>query len=179
MLDVTFMHGTTQELEKLTGRKHHDVSGVLFGRTYDVPREPNGDGIWRSSKDSQRRGPIQWTSTIEGTIIGTGGHLHPGGLQVIVENYGSKENPCPDDGRGYGGTLLLKSDALFRNAPLSEDFQMEVSQPGLARPAAQGRPHPDQRHLREQGPRLVRRDDPRGHLRRRGAAARRAAARRS
>ena len=137
VLSVTFLHGTRQELEKLTGRDHHDVSGVLFGRTYDVPREPNGDGIWESSKDSPR-GPIQWTSTIEGTIIGTGGHLHPGGLQVVVENFGSKDNPCPDDGRGYGGTLLLKSDALFRNAPLSEDFQMEVSNPAFRAPLHKG-----------------------------------------
>ena len=137
VLDVTLIHGTTQELEQITGRKHHDVSGVLFGRTYDVPREPQGDGIYESSKDSPR-GPIEWTSTIDGTIIGTGGHLHPGGLNVIVENFGSKENPCPDDGRGYGGTLLLKSDALFRNAWLSEDFQMEVSHPAWRAPLHKG-----------------------------------------
>jgi len=137
VLDVTFIHGTNEELEKLTGREHHDVSGVLFGRTYDVPREREGDGVYESSKDSPR-GPIEWTSTIEGTMIGTGGHLHPGGLSVMVENMGSKENPCPDDGRGYGGTRLLKSDALFRNAFLSEDFQMEVSHPAWRAPLHKG-----------------------------------------
>ena len=59
VLDVTFIHGTNEELEKLTGREHHDVSGVLFGRTYDVPREREGDGVYESSKDSPR-GPIEW-----------------------------------------------------------------------------------------------------------------------
>ena len=101
------------------------------------PREPAGDGVYEVAKDS-KRGPIEWTSTIDGTIIGTGGHLHPGGLSVIVENYGSKDNPCPDDGRGYGGTRLLKSDALFRNALYSEDFQMEVSHPAWRAPLHKG-----------------------------------------
>jgi plastocyanin len=144
VLDVTFLHGTTQELNAMTGRKHHDVSGVLFGRTYDVPRRPlNPDGTFEVAEDAKdAKGnprPIQWTSTIEGTIIGTGGHLHPGGLSVIVENYGSKENPCPDDGRGYGGTQLLKSDAVFRNDVLfSEDFQMEVTDPAWRAPLHKG-----------------------------------------
>ena len=138
VLDVTFEHGTQQELEKLRGRPYHDISGVLFGRTYDIPRQPEGDGVYESTKDS-KRGAIEWTSTIDGTMIGTGGHLHPGGLTVMVENMGSKENPCPDDGLGYGGTRLLKSDALFRNGALfSEDFQMEVSHPAWRAPLHKG-----------------------------------------
>ena len=104
------------------------VRGVLFGRTYNVPRRQDGPGAYQSAKDDTR-GPIEWTSTVNGTMIGTGGHLHPGGLRVVAENYGSKQNPCPDDGRGYGGTTLLASDAIFRNAPLSEDFQMQVTDP--------------------------------------------------
>ena len=44
VLDVTFAHGTPEELKKATGRAHHDVKGILFGETYDVPRDPNGDG---------------------------------------------------------------------------------------------------------------------------------------
>ena len=138
VLDVTFEHGTQAELEQMRGRSYHDTSGVLFGRTYDVPRQPKGDGIYETSKDSPR-GPIEWTSTIDGTMVGTGGHLHPGGLSVIVENMGSKENPCPDDGLGYGGTRLLKSDALFRNGALfSEDFQMEVTHPAWRAPLHKG-----------------------------------------
>ena len=77
--------------------------------------------------------PIEWTATIDGTMIGTGCHLHPGGYSVLTENMGSEENPCPDDGRGSGGTLLLKSDVINRNAPLSEDYQTEVTHPRGAR----------------------------------------------
>ena len=53
---------------------------------------------------------IQWTSSTDGTIIGAGGHVHPGGKQVVFENYGSKSNPCPNTGNGYGGTLLIIGD---------------------------------------------------------------------
>ena len=38
-LNVTFIHGTMQELNALGGRPYHDLHGVLFGRTYDVPRQ--------------------------------------------------------------------------------------------------------------------------------------------
>jgi hypothetical protein len=136
VLDVTFKHGTKEQLEALEGRPHRDVAGVLFGRTYDVPRQPDGDGVFETARDHPK--PIEWTSTLDGTIIGTGGHLHPGGLNVVVENYGSAANPCPDDGRGYGGTLLLKSEALFRNAPFSEDFQMSVTHPAWRAPIHKG-----------------------------------------
>jgi plastocyanin len=136
VLDVTFKHGTQEQLNA-TGRQHRNLAGVLFGRTFDVPRKPDGDGTFETAKDDPR-GRIQWTSTLDGTIIGTGGHLHPGGFNVIVENYGSKANPCPDDGRGYGGTRLLKSEALFRNAPFSEDFQMSVTHPAWRAPLHKG-----------------------------------------
>ena len=135
VLDVTFKHGTIEQLNRI--RPHHDLSGALFGRTYTVKREPRGDGIYESSKDHPK-GPIEWTSTVEGTIIGTGGHLHPGGKRVVIENMGSKSRPCPNDGRGYGGTLLVNSDALFRNAPYSEDFQMEVTNPAWRAPVRKG-----------------------------------------
>ncbi len=136
VLDVTFAHGTPEELKKATGRAYHDVSGILFGETYDVPREPNGDGVHEYAKESGR--VEEWTSTVDGTIVGMGGHLHPGGIRMKVENYGSKEDPCPDDGKGYGGTTLFNSDAVFRRAPLSEDFQMEVTHPGFRAPIRKG-----------------------------------------
>jgi plastocyanin len=135
VLDVTFKHGTLDELNE--ARPHHDLAGILFGRTYNVKREPKGDGKYESTKDHPR-GAIEWTSTIDGTMIGTGSHLHPGGQRVIVENMGSTENPCRDDGRGYGGTQLLHSDALFRRAPYSEDFQMEVTRPSWRAPLHKG-----------------------------------------
>src|SRR4051794_36484934 len=137
ILKVHFIHGSLEELNALPGRPYHDVRGTLFGRTYDIPRRPHGRGVFEVAKDSPK-GPIEWTSTVDGTIIGTGGHLHPGGMRVVVENYGSKKRPCPNDRRGYGGTTLLASDAVFRNAPFSEDFQMEVSDPRWRAPIHKG-----------------------------------------
>jgi plastocyanin len=136
VLDMTFIHGTKAELAKLGGRPYHDVSGVLFGRTFDVPRQVTGDGIFETTREHPK--PIEWTSTMDGTLIGTGGHLHPGGLRVVAENLGSKANPCPDDGRGYGGTQLLRSEALFRRGLFSEDFQMEVTNPAFRAPIHKG-----------------------------------------
>ena len=136
-LDVTFIHGTKAELKDKGGRPYRDVSGVLFGRTFNVPRERDGDGVWLEGKDTK---PIEWTSTLNGTIIGTGGHVHPGGLNVTVENLGPKDNPCPStEGSLHGGTQLLRSDALWRNnAKYSEDFQMEVSHPAWRAPIREG-----------------------------------------
>jgi len=73
-------------------------------------------------------------------MIGTGGHLHPGGLTVHVENMGPKDNPCPGSGGGpQGGTMLYRGDALFRHdVKFSEDFQMEVTHPNWRAPIRKG-----------------------------------------
>jgi hypothetical protein len=135
-LDVTFVHGTRDELKEKGGRPFHDITGVLFGRTFDVPRKAAGDGIFTTTRDMPK--PIEWTVTYDGTMIGTGGHLHPGGMRVQVENLGSKENPCPSTG-GLTGTKLLQSDASWRNnVPFSEDFQMEVTDPAWRAPVHKG-----------------------------------------
>lgn len=139
MLEVTFIHGSMEQLNALPGREYHDVTGVLFGRTFDVPRDRKSkDGTFETPEDDPK-GVIEWVSPIDGTIIGTGSHLHPGGLSVITENYGSEENPCPATKGGYGGTLLLKADARWRkDVPFTEDFQMEVSHPGFRAPIRKG-----------------------------------------
>ncbi|MGH2837657.1 MAG: cupredoxin domain-containing protein [Thermoleophilaceae bacterium] len=141
VLNVTFKYGTLEQLNA-TGREHRDLSGVLFGRTFDVPRERKGDGSWNTTEDMRTKEdkprPIEWTATVDGTMIGTGSHLHPGGFRVLTENFGSEENPCRDDGRGTGGTLLLKSDILNRKAPLSEDYQTEVTRPSWRAPVYKG-----------------------------------------
>jgi hypothetical protein len=136
-LDVTFIHGTKEALKAKGGRPYHDISGVLFGRTYDVPRKPEGPGTFTTTRDAK---PIEWKSTVEGTVIGTGGHLHPGGLSVLVENLGSKENPCPQQGPdNTGGTQWFRSDAIFNKGVLfSEDFQMEVTHPAWRAPIRKG-----------------------------------------
>ena len=135
-LDVDFVHGTKAQLDKL-GRPYHDVSGVLFGRTFDVPREPAGDGVFSTSE--MKQGAIEWTATQDGTMIGTGAHLHPGGLNVLVENLGPKENPCPRALGGDNGTLLLNADANWRDGVhFSEDFVMEGTHPAWRAPIHKG-----------------------------------------
>jgi plastocyanin len=137
VLDVTFIHGTKAELKDQGGRPFHDITGVLFGRTFDVPRNPKGTGEFLTS--AMKQGPIEWTATHDGTLIGTGGHLHPGGERVIVENLGTKESPCALTKGAYAGTLLLRSDANWRNnVPFSEDFQMEVTNPAWRAPIKKG-----------------------------------------
>jgi plastocyanin len=136
VLHVGFTHGSAQQLQKIYHRPYHDVSGLLFGRTYDVPRQPHGDGRYEYAKDSGR--VIEFTSQTDGTIIGAGGHVHPGGKQVVFENYGSKANPCPNTGNGYGGTLLIKENEIDHNAPLSEDYQTEVTHPAWRAPIHKG-----------------------------------------
>jgi plastocyanin len=142
VLEVTFIHGTAEQNEAIYHRPFHDVSGILFGRTYDVPRQPDGDGLYNSTEDAKdavdprmKHKPIEWTSTLNGTIVGMGGHLHPGGIKVAVTNLGSKEHPCPDDGTTpYGGTQMYTGDARFRHTPWTEDFAMEVTDPGFRAP---------------------------------------------
>jgi len=137
VLDVTFVHGTKAELDKLGPKPWHDVAGVLFGRTFDVPRQADGDGKWDTTNDMPK--PIIWTSTVEGTIVGTGSHVHPGGEKVITENLGPADNPCPNDGRGLGGTTLLHADVLWRyGAMFSEDYQTEVTHPAWRAPLHKG-----------------------------------------
>ena len=139
VLDVTFIHGTMEQLNSLGGRPYHDVLGILFGRTFDVPRDPKSkDGTYETAEDDPK-GVIEWTSTVNGTIIGTGAHVHPGGLGMTVENYGSKERPCQDDGQGYGGTLLLDSDVVWhKGVKFSEDYQTEVTNPAWRAPIHKG-----------------------------------------
>jgi polyvinyl alcohol dehydrogenase (cytochrome) len=142
VLDVAWEHGTRQQLEELRHRPYHDLVGTLFGRTFNIPREPNGDGKWEYAKDSRdaegKPRVMEWVATVDGTIMGMGGHLHPGGKTVIAENYGSEENPCPRNSPYYGGTLLLKSDVIDHNAPLSEDYQTEVTHPAWRAPVHKG-----------------------------------------
>ena len=135
VLHVAFEHGTKQQLERIRHRPYHDVSGVLFGRTYNIPRRPHGDGTYQYARDSGRI--IEWTSPTDGTIIGMGGHLHPGGLTTWIENHGSRSSPCPATGP-YGGTLLLRSDVINHYAPFSEDYQTEVTHPAWRAPIHKG-----------------------------------------
>src|SRR5436190_525107 len=48
VLHVAFEHGTKQQLERIRHRPYHDVSGVLFGRTHNIPRRPHGAGTYEN-----------------------------------------------------------------------------------------------------------------------------------
>ena len=138
VLDVVFLHGSEAELEKKTGRDHRSPTGVIFGRTFDVLRNAAGDGTFDTATDD-KEGPIEWVSTLEGTIVGAGGHLHPGGYSVTLENLGSEARPCPrTKGNFYGGTALFRSEQVNRHAPLSEDYQMTITRPAWRAPIRKG-----------------------------------------
>ncbi len=137
-LDVVFAHGSPEQLEQATGRPHHSPVGVIFGRTFDVPRNAGGDGVFETARDD-KEGPIEWVASRDGTIVGAGGHIHPGGRTVTIENLGSESNPCKRTKYSkYGGTALFRSEAVHRTAPLSEDFQMTIPRAAWRAPVRKG-----------------------------------------
>jgi hypothetical protein len=136
-LKISFLHGTPEELNAPGKRPVHDIRGMLLGRTFDVPREATGDGIWDTTTGHKDKKPIEWVSGVDGTLIGTGGHLHPGGLHIVVENRGSKEHPCAGPAPG-GGVPIFNSEAVWHVAKFSEDFQMTVTDPHWRAPIHKG-----------------------------------------
>jgi plastocyanin len=138
-LKVTFMHGTPEELNQPGKRPVHDIRGMLMGRTFDVHRNAKGTGIWNTTagNDPTKPKPIEWTSQVDGTLVGTGGHLHPGGLHIIVENRGSEKKPCNGSAPG-GGVPIFNSEAVWHVAKFSEDFQMTVTDPHWRAPIHKG-----------------------------------------
>jgi hypothetical protein len=82
--------------------------------------------------------PQEWIAPADGTLMEIGTHMHPGSTHALIENMGSPSNPCPDDGKGTGGTLLLRADAINMHVPFSDDYQIEISQPGWRVPVRKG-----------------------------------------
>src|SRR2546423_2584991 len=137
VLDVVYEHGTLQQLNAPGMRPHHSLTGVVFGRTFNVPRNPGGPGTYESVRDDPK-GPIEWTSTMDGTIIATGGHLHPGGIEVKVSNFGRRDRPCAATPGGFGGTLLFRPQAVYRKAPWSSELQVTGSRGAWRAPIHKG-----------------------------------------
>jgi plastocyanin len=136
-LKVTFLHGTPEELNAPGKRPVHDIRGMLLGRTFDVPRQATGDGVWDTTTGHKEKKPIEWVSKVDGTLIGTGGHLHPGGTHITVENRGSEKQPCAGSGPG-GGQMIFNSEAVWHKAKYSEDFRMTVTDPHWRAPIHKG-----------------------------------------
>jgi polyvinyl alcohol dehydrogenase (cytochrome) len=140
VLDVQFTNGTPEQLQAVTKRPWHDLQGTLFGKTYDVPRNPNGDGHYLLSRDAHK--PVVWTAPVDGTLVGIGGHVHPGGEWVNVTNEGSTTNPCPTTpGNTVPGTLMIHEGAI-PHVPAanvySEDYQTETTHPAWRAPLHKG-----------------------------------------
>ncbi|MCA1814218.1 MAG: hypothetical protein LC624_09760 [Halobacteriales archaeon] len=180
-LDVDFVYGTSLSIRDASdcagalpaplsditgcaaGRRVHDVHGALFGEVFDVPREPQGDGVFTFPTDGEHNlyGPPDYglplptlprfgnllrevmPVTQNATLVFGGGHLHPGGIATVVANLGPDGSGCEADldGDGLPGVTLYRSDKIDRNPaawPYSEDFQMGVTKPGFRAPLRTG-----------------------------------------
>jgi hypothetical protein len=133
-IDLDFVHGSADEIASATGQQFHDVRGTLVGSTFQVPRGAGGaDGRYVYPHDATGVGQV-WTAPADGTIVIGAAHLHPGGERVIVTNWGSAANPCPDTRTdGIPGTTLYELDVINHDpgARFTEDFQIEITQPGF------------------------------------------------
>ena len=138
VLDVVFLHGTEAELEERTGRDHRSPTGVIFGRTFDVLRKPQGrrhlrhregrqGGADRVDLDDRRHDRRRRRPSAPGR----------GQRDAREPRLGGAALPAH-------ARQLLRRDALFRSeqvnrhAPLSEDYQMTISRPAWRAPIRKG-----------------------------------------
>lgn len=153
---IKFIFGNPSEILTATGREYRDLTPVLTGGSFDVPRGGGTDGIYRYPRDASGNqscgggaGQSQdcvvpglgrvWTAPFSGTIVIGAGHLHPGGRQVIVTNIGKQDDACPNTRTdGISGTTLFELDTIDRTVPNSEDFQIEITQPGFRAKVREG-----------------------------------------
>lgn len=135
--EMEYVHGTREEILAATGLDYHALTPVLHGATFNVPRT-SGLYAWpRDLPGPPGTGPIRpgvghiWESPFDGTIVVASGHLHPGGVEVVVSNLGTAAEPCPDEGDGFAGKTILRVGTYYHNGVFpSEDFQMGISKPG-------------------------------------------------
>ena len=147
-VNIEFVYGTHAEIEEAKGWDFHNLTPVLIGSTFNVPRT---GGLFRFPLDTTKKtigqhsnyaNPVAssevvpgvgqvWTVPWDGTIVIGAGHLHPGGIESVVSNLGRKDDPCPDDGDAYPGVTAVKSRMITRgNVFPSEEYQMGLTQPG-------------------------------------------------
>ena len=137
---LSFVHGSAAQIRKATGDDYHALTPVLVGGTFDVPRGAGRDGRFTYPLDTagKRQGKLVpgvgrvWEAPFSGTIVIGAAHLHPGGLRATFTNLGRPGAACADDrADGIPGTTLYDLDVIDRTAPYSEDFQIEITQPGF------------------------------------------------
>lgn len=167
-LDVDFVYGSADEIQAAdgcpalidgevcrAGETFHNVNGKLWGTTFDVPRQPvieGGDGWyvhpidipedWSSRRATDDLGRY-FVAPADGTLVGTAGHLHPNGKEVIIANLGPADSGCEADidGDGLPGTTLLRSQKIEQVPeafPGSEEYQMGVTKDGFRAPIRAG-----------------------------------------
>ena len=137
---LAFVHGSAEKIRQATGRDYRALTPILVGGTFDVLRGSGTNGVFRYPVDVT--GPPQgdvvpgvgrvFTMPFSGTIVIGASHLHPGAKRATLTNLGQAAAPCPNDRTdGIPGTTLYDLDVIDRTAPFSEDFQIEITQPGF------------------------------------------------
>lgn len=135
VLDVTFIHGTREEIRAATGRDIHPLNSQLWGQTKDVTGTSKNIGA-------------DWEVTRDGVGIASGGHLHPGGKMTVISNLGPRQpngKPLCDgvdpDGDGLDGVAILNSykfDRDMRAWPYTENYQIGATKFGWRAPLHKG-----------------------------------------
>ena len=145
---IEYVYGTHDQIEEAKGWDFHNLTPVLIGSTFNVPRT---GGIFDYPVDTTKKSigphsnycnPVSvceitpgkghiWTSPWNGTIIIGAGHSHPGAREEVLSNLGTKNDPCPSDGDRYPGTTAARSRNITRNGVFpSAEYQMGLAQPG-------------------------------------------------
>lgn len=143
-VDLVFVHGSAAAIKAAAGpyqgRDFRNVTGVLHGNGFNVPRSGGTYVYPRDLPAAPPAGPVHpgvgyvWTAPFDGTMVVGAGHVHPGGERVIVTNLGSVASPCANTRTdGIPGTTLYELELLDRvpGARFTEDFQIEITRPGF------------------------------------------------
>ena len=144
---IQYVFGTHDQIKEATGLDYRDLTPVLIGSTFNVPRT-GGMFDYPLSTTKKNIGPHSnycnpfktcdvvpglgqtWEAPWDGTLVIGAGHAHPGSKGVVLSNLGSKKDPCPNDGDRYPGTTAAYSRTITRgNVFPSEEFQMGLTQP--------------------------------------------------
>jgi plastocyanin len=145
---IQFVYGTHDEIEAEKDWDFQELTPVLIGSTFQAPRT-GGNYVYPMDATKKDIGPHTnyasplavteivpglgqvWTSPWDGTIVIGAGHSHPGAREVVLSNFGTKDDPCPEDGDIYPGVTAARSRNITRGGVFpSEEFQMGLTQPG-------------------------------------------------